>query len=283
HRARMPLERVNAAGQTMQSLALLLGPPLAGGLIALLGPSNVLWLDAASFGISALLIAGLVPRVAIQRAEQGEGYLAEVTAGLRFILKEDRLLRGILPPSMAINFLAAPLFPVVLPVFAARAYGEAIDLGVLVAGFGAGMLTGSLAYGAVGSRWSKRATLIAGTFLNSLPFFALALSPPLPVAVALMVASGLAIAPVNPLVMTAIQQRTPAALQGRVIGAVIASATLLAPLGMLTAGVVLTWTSAGVTLFIIGAGFLAMSAAIARDPVFAELDGDDVANYPYRE
>jgi hypothetical protein len=87
-----------------------------------------------------------------------------------------------------------------------------------------------------------------------------------------MVLSGLAIAPVNPLVMTAIQQRTPPALQGRVIGAVIASATLLAPLGMLAAGVTLEWTGAGVTLAVIGLGFLGMGATIARSPVFTELD-----------
>jgi MFS family permease len=113
---------------------------------------------------------------------------------------------------------------------------------------------------------------MVGTALTSLPFFVLAFSPQLPVAVAMMALIGLTIAPINPLVMTAIQQRTPEQLQGRVIGAVMASATLLAPLGMLTAGVVLEWTGAGGVLALIGAGFLGMAAVFIRNSVFAELD-----------
>ena len=46
-RARMRIERANAAFQGIQHASFLLGPPLAGLLIALLSPGNVLWIDAA--------------------------------------------------------------------------------------------------------------------------------------------------------------------------------------------------------------------------------------------
>ena len=61
-RAGMPVERANSALQAIESSSDLLGPPLAGILIAILGPSNVLFLDAATFVLSAAMIAGAVPR-----------------------------------------------------------------------------------------------------------------------------------------------------------------------------------------------------------------------------
>ncbi|MDH4136425.1 MAG: MFS transporter, partial [Anaerolineae bacterium] len=55
------LEQANAAQQTVQRAATLIGPAIAGVLIAWLGTSNVLWLDAATFAISAGLFALAVP------------------------------------------------------------------------------------------------------------------------------------------------------------------------------------------------------------------------------
>jgi predicted MFS family arabinose efflux permease len=137
-----------------------------------------------------------------------------VTEGLRLVLG-DRLLRGILGPAMVINFLLAPLFGVVLPVFAARAYGEALDLGLLLAGVGAGSVVGSLVYGAIGPGWSRRRTLTLAFLLCGLPFWGLATAPPLPVAVGLLAVFGLLLSPINPLVISVIQRRTPEALLGR--------------------------------------------------------------------
>src|ERR671911_2772892 len=64
-RARMRIERANSAFQGIQHASFLLGPPLAGVLIALLTPGNVLWIDAATFVCSAALVAALVPSVAL--------------------------------------------------------------------------------------------------------------------------------------------------------------------------------------------------------------------------
>ena len=60
-RAGMGIERANSAFQGIQFASLLLGPPLAGLLITLFAPGNVLWIDAATFVVSAALVATLVP------------------------------------------------------------------------------------------------------------------------------------------------------------------------------------------------------------------------------
>ena len=59
--ARMPLERANAASDGIRRVSTFIGAPLAGILIAITGTSNLLWLDAISFAISAALIGLAVP------------------------------------------------------------------------------------------------------------------------------------------------------------------------------------------------------------------------------
>ncbi|HET6845808.1 MAG TPA: MFS transporter, partial [Anaerolineales bacterium] len=64
--AGMPLERATSLAHVVERGARLVGAPLAGLLIAVMGTANVLWLDAASFGISALLVAAVVRVAASQ-------------------------------------------------------------------------------------------------------------------------------------------------------------------------------------------------------------------------
>lgn len=76
--------RANAIFDASLTLAALLGPVLAGLLIALVGAGNVLWLDAASFGASALLLTR-VPATLLPPAAPAEHYLRRVVGALRFV------------------------------------------------------------------------------------------------------------------------------------------------------------------------------------------------------
>ena len=85
-RAGMPVEGPNSAYQAIQQGSSLVGPPIAGILIVILGSGNVLFLDAATFAVSALLILAAVPRSS-HTPEQGpgKGYFAELLGGLSFV------------------------------------------------------------------------------------------------------------------------------------------------------------------------------------------------------
>src|SRR5579883_1548371 len=78
--AGMRLEMVNALSDGMIRVARLIGAPLAGILIVLIGTSNLLWFDALSFALSALLIGLFVPRMAMSVPdEEGEAnYFAAI-------------------------------------------------------------------------------------------------------------------------------------------------------------------------------------------------------------
>ncbi|HKF38123.1 MAG TPA: MFS transporter, partial [Ktedonobacteraceae bacterium] len=86
-RATMRLERANALADGVSRLSRFIGAPLAGVLIAVIGTSNLLWLDAASFAVSAILLGLVVPSTAplIARGERTQHYLAALWEGVRFL------------------------------------------------------------------------------------------------------------------------------------------------------------------------------------------------------
>lgn len=269
--AGMRLERANAVSQTIQALSGLLGPPLAGCLIVAMGTRDVLWLDAASFGVSALLVALAVPASTAKRAPTSR-YLDDVREGLRY-LWSDRLLRSVALIATVVNFLVAPLFSVVLPVYASRVFGSAGDLGVMMAGFGTGALIGSSAYGTIGHRASRRWTLIGGLVVLGLPMWILATLPGLLMATAALGVAGLAAGSINPLVMTVLQERVPAELHGRALGTLMAMAVVATPLGMLLAGSLVAALGVAGVLLAIAACYLATTVSLFFNPALHALDG----------
>src|SRR4030095_17036712 len=109
-------------------------------LIAWIGTENVLWLDAASFFISAAIICVVikVQKPVQHEKQQPRGkYFDELREGLKFIYT-DKLMLAIVVMVMLTNFLDAIYGGVVQPVFVKQVYGQALDLGLLIAANGAG-------------------------------------------------------------------------------------------------------------------------------------------------
>ena len=270
--ARVSLERANGAYHSLENLAGLAGPLLAGVLVAVIGATNVLWVDAASFAISAALVARAVPALVPATEERASGgYLADVTLGWQ-ILRRDRFLRAMTAAAVVLNFLGAPLFGVILPVYGDRIYGSAAALGILLASFGLGMLAGSLLFSVRGEQLPRRGLLLGGLVLTALPLAALVALPPLPVAAAALGLAGLGSGPINPLVFTVLQERVPADMRGRVFGTILGTALASAPLGMAAAGFLVEALGLRTVLAIVAGGFLAVAVFALVAPGFRSLD-----------
>ncbi len=225
--AKVREERANAVAQGVRQLSNALGPPIAGVLVALIGAAGVLWLDAASFVLSAVIVGLLVPVAVVgatadtpegehhaeDRSSGPSGYLAELSEGLHF-LRNERLVFRITASSTVFQFFFGPLLGVVLAVYAKQTYGDAASLGLLAGAWGAGALVGFSLYAAVGHRLSRRAALVCGLLGMSLPLFALVVTPPLIFGVAALALTGLSSGPLNPLIFALIRERTPERLLG---------------------------------------------------------------------
>ena len=287
-----PVERANGARGATHNAATLVGPALGAGLVAAVGSSVVLLLDAVTFVVSAILVAAFIPLAGARSgasdggsedsAETGGGYTRELVEGLRFV-RRDGLVFAIVLTVAAVNFLVAPLAAVILPVYATRVLDSTLALGLMLSGFGAGALAGSLLYGAFGHRLPRRATFIGSLFLLGLPLWIVAATESLIVAVVAFVVVGLAFGPGNPLIFTVAQERAPRELCGRVFGTVTAIGAIAAPLGMVLSGQLVELAGVKVTLLGITACYLLLSLSLLFNRTLHEMDtstGDSLEANP---
>ncbi|MGB3307338.1 MAG: MFS transporter [Thermomicrobiales bacterium] len=230
------LERVNALFESSQNLALLLGTPLAGVLVASIGARNVLWLDAASFGLSALLVGLVVPSALFAQSPfASQGYLHDVMAGLKFI-RRDQLLWPMVIVLAASNAISSSIGGVVLPYYVKGAFGSAASLGIMFAALGGGGFLGATLYGMVAGRVPRRVIWMGAFFIMPLEFWILTISPSVAMIVGAFFVAGIASGPLNPLMVTIRHERSPEALRGRVFSTYSAVAMAAQPLGILIAG-----------------------------------------------
>jgi len=262
--AGMRLERAN-----------LFGPPLAGILIALFGASNVLWLDAASFAFSALVIGGLIPRrtTATLDGAAPRRYFADLAEGWRF-LAGHAMLRALTALFLFTNLIEAP-WSLLLAVYTKRAFGTAVSFGTVLAALGAGAIVSSFLFAAIGHRLPRLGVLALYPIGGAITFSALALSLPFVALVAVTFVYGLAVGMVNPLTTTIRQEQVPAALLGRVQGINTASSFALIPLGR-GIGAVLVDPIGLPRLFLsIGVLFALVTIVMFTLPVFRMLNAPD--------
>lgn len=274
--AGVDLERANAIQQSLRRGAALVGPAISGVLIAWVGANNVLWLDAATFAVSAVIFIWAIPSGRVVETEH-TSYLEDLKAGLQFV-RANRLILTLMITIAITNFLDAPLFAVVMPVYARQFYGEATNLGLMISTFGGGALVGALLYGMFGKKFPRRSVFIGAFFLVGIPFWILAFTPSFPIVLGLLLISGLAAGPINPVIMTVAQERVPPGMRGRVFGLMTSGAYIATPLGMLLIGYLVEYLSVTTTILLIAGGYFLVTTAQFFNQVLFELEGSQRLN-----
>ncbi len=279
-RAGMPIERATSASQVVERSSRLVGAPLAGLLIGVMGTANVLWLDAVSFFISATLVALLVtvPHVREKRPQQ-DRYLGELRGGLEF-LRRDHLILTIVVVVMITNFLDAAFSGVILPVYVNQVFGNALNLGLIIAASGGGAVIGAIIFGIVGPRLPRHASFVAMFVLVSLHFWAFVLRLPLPLLLASAFISGVGAGPLNPILDAVGFERIPAHMRGRVLGTITAGAWIAMPLGVLLGGVLTERFGVHVLLIALGLAYLGTTLSMAFIPAMRGMDRQAHASPP---
>ena len=215
------LTQANAVVEAGSRLTILLGPIVAGVLIATIGAENVLYVDAATFAVSFLLLLLFVPnRPPLPQQAESRGVLA----GLRFVFS-DELLRPMMVTIVFLHMFAQSIF-VALPVLAYDHYGaSAKTAGLLFGAWGAGSIIGSLAAIPLAKRMAPLAQATIGVVWVSVPLMLLGLALPAVGAMAVLFASGLGAVASAPL-MAMITTRAPGHLRAKVMTAVITVVTI---------------------------------------------------------
>jgi predicted MFS family arabinose efflux permease len=265
------MERAAGIRGGIQRGSLLVGAPIGGVLVAALGATTALWLNAASFLFSAALVALVVP--AARRHGEGDEpkkFFGDLIEGMKFIWNH-RLVRAVVLTILVTNFLDAP-FAVVMPVFAREAFGSAVDLGLMFGVFGGAGLAGSLVFSLMGHRLPRRLTFVSCFLIWAVDYLVLATLPSLPITLVALAVGGLAVGPLNPLLGTLAYEIVPAQLRGRVLGAVTSGAWAAIPAGILLGGILVDAMGVAATLLGIGVCYVAVAVLGFFNPAFREMD-----------
>lgn len=270
--AGMPIERVTSLIHVIERGARLVGAPLAGLLIGVMGTANVLWLDAASFFVSAVIIAIVIaaPKLAEKEEKSGK-YFDELKDGLRFIA-HDQLILAIVVMVMLTNFFDAIFGGVVQPVYVKEVFGSALNLGLLIAANGGGAVIGGLIFAAVGHRLPRHATFVAAFVLTGFKFWVYLLHPPIYVLIASVLFTSIGAGPLNPIIGAVEFERIPPNMRGRVFGAVTAGAWIAMPLGMLLGGILTDQFGTSPMLIALGITYLITTLSMAFIPAMKEMN-----------
>jgi predicted MFS family arabinose efflux permease len=253
---RADVAAANAIFQALFQFGLVVGPALAGLLLAGTGIRFVYWTDAATFGAAAIAALAIAPQ---PPADGGQ------PPGLRSVLDGLRFVRG--RPTIQGAFvidLNATIFGVpraLFPALATRVFGGgAGTLGLLYAAPGAGALIGALTTGWVGQvRRQGRAVIIA-VIVWGAAIAAFGLTSWLPAALALLAVAGWADVISAVFRSTIVQLSVPDALRGRLTGLQISVVTGGPRLGDVEAGAVAA--AFGDTFSVVSGGLACVAGAL---------------------
>jgi MFS family permease len=274
--AGLSLERANGIHETSYSVAFLVGPGIGGVLIGLVGSTATFWATAVAFAMSAALMAATRMPASGRpvRSERPHGMWRSTRAGLAF-LWEDRVLRAVAILTALLVGVWLPVEGVVLPVLF-NAVDQPERLGFLVTAMSAGGVIGALGYTWLGPRLPRRPAFIVALVGCAIPVLAMAFLPPYPVMLVLGVLTGVFFGAVNPITNLAMQNRTPEALRGRVVGVMGSAAYAAGPLGYLVAGPLVEAWGAQAVFVLFTALLLLVSVATAFLPALHRLDDPPV-------
>ena len=229
------LHRANGNQQTITTIGYqFLGPPI-GSLLFAVAVALPFGMDAASFALSAALLATL-PRRGRRQTEHPPMRTA-IADGLRWLTRH-RLLRT-LAVLLGVNTFCGQLGNVTLVLLATQTLRlDARGYGLLLAGAAIGSLLGGLVSARVVRRAGALPSLLTALAVNVVVFVGIGLSPNAIVLGALLAVNGFVITLWNIVTVSLRQQIVPSEMLGRVNSVYKMLGWGLIPLGALAGGLV---------------------------------------------
>ncbi len=214
------LMSANALIQGTNNIGMLLGPAISGVMIALINAENVLFVNSATFLVSALCLVPIRFAPWVARAkEQSASVWQELTVGFRFIFGRQSMVLTLVIISSLYN-LGVSAFVFILPVYAKDFLQVGpVQLGWLWSALGVGMLAAS-----IWLAWKKQSDIqerlrivVSGMTVGGLAVCSLSLLETPLIAAGIVIVVGGSTAVLNPIIWALVQEVTPEHLIGRVV------------------------------------------------------------------
>src|SRR4051794_1288918 len=251
-------ERVNALDSNGYVVATLVGPPLAGLLVQVVGGPQTLLLIAGLFAVSALVFVRTADPY--HETESTGKLLLDAWQGLLYTVRNPTLRA--LGVSMSVLNLGWGIVTIVLPVLLIQdlGYGEVI-VGIAFAVSGVTGGIGALAAGRRRLQGRERPLLVWPILLTGVSAAAMLVSPTLPIVILAMAFQGLLNGPMDVALFTLRQRRTDPAWMGRAFAVSMSLNFLGYPVGAAIGGaLVATSTQAALAVAVV---FTVLSGVLA--------------------
>lgn len=252
------LRHAIALNSMMFNLARVVGPSLAGVLIAIVGEGICFAFNALSFG--AVLTSLILMRIPQRPPRVNAHALREIADGYHYSFGEPRIRSALVLVAVSSCFGAAYLS--LLPAFARDLlHGDATSYGTLMTSVGIGALIGAYALSRVHERWLTLAPIAASACFG-LGLIAFSHSHTLWLSVALILPTAFSLMMLGGTTNTIIQLTAAEHMRGRVISHYTQSFLGMMPWGSLMLGALASRLGVG-TAVTVGGAIVLISAAIA--------------------
>ncbi len=196
--------------------AALVGPAIAGALLAPLGPGTLFFLNAVSYLAVLVALTFMHDVPARSSGRQHASLSKSMLAGLSYAWK-NHLIAALLGLS-ALAALFGRSYQTLLPIFARDIWnGGPAGFGILLSASGGGALVGAFGLASIRSVKRQGAILVASGLIFSLTVILFALSPTFWPGVVLLFIGGIAFTVFGTIIATFIQIAVPNELRGRVM------------------------------------------------------------------
>ena len=248
-----------ALNATMFNLARVLGPVIAGVVLATWGSVWCFGLNGLSF--IAVIIGLLLMRLPAVIPPPVQPALQQVKEGLKYVALHPLILPLTLLAAISTAFSFS--YSVLLPAYVVEVLHQGEEaLGVLTAGVGIGAVAGSLLMAHFSRSELKKGTLLMGSVLFPLSLVFFAFSHSYLLSFGLLMVTGFGMVIQNTSLNTLIQTLSPDDLRGRVMSVYLLAFFGAVPLGALLAGVIAQWLGAAAGVGISAAVSLVLSAVV---------------------
>ncbi|HEY8675463.1 MAG TPA: MFS transporter [Candidatus Dormibacteraeota bacterium] len=219
-----------ALSSTAMSATRIVGPSLAGLLIATAGPGACFAVLSLAYIAPLAVLFTVIPDIKPLPRAAGATAFGELFEGVRTV-RRDPLVRGIVIVCAALAFFGVSYMPF-LPILArTQLHGGAAVLGLLYSIGGIGGVVAGVVIATIGNTGGRRRLLVLGGAVYAASLFVVAHSAVLPITLVALVGISFAFLAMNTSMMTLLQTDAEPALRGRLLGIYAMLFAGLQPLG----------------------------------------------------
>ena len=273
------LAPANALLQGSQQLAGLVGPAIAGFVVALVQTGPAFVVDAVSFAVAATALLFVIGgrRAPKPSGEEHPNLLGSIRAGFGYAWG-DPPVRSLLLLTAAFNFAVTGPLLVGLPFLSQHQLGgNSATFGVLLSAFGAGSVLGAIGAGALPRVPRLGAIVLTIAAGLGAAMALIGVAPNVSAAFGLLAGMGLGAGFINVHIISWLQGRTAEEMRGRVMSIVMLGSVGLTPFSYALAGLIVDigavpvmFAAGGAILF--GASLLGVAWGVAGRMTYAAVE-----------